>query len=214
MQLYEAIQTRRSIRRFSNKKIETEILEKILNAGCHAPTHCNTQAWKFIFIDDPTITNKIFEAGGSPVIKNAPYGIVTLYNTASSDNIEYQDWIQSGSAAIQNMLLTIHDLGLGGCWICHLPRKKTLKKILNIQKPYSPIGYLAFGYPQDNPSPMPRKYPLSEIYAVNQFHWSRSNIPSNVYIIRFAKKIYFYLPSFFKKWLRPFTDKFVKKFQN
>lgn len=214
LDLEEIIKTRRSIRKFSNKGLGPEILEKIITAGNYAPSHCNTQGWKFIFIDDSKIKNKIFEAGGSPVIKNAPYGILTLYNTALSDNQEYQDWIQSGAAAIQNMLLTSHNLGLGACWICHLPRKQTLNKILKIQKPYSPIGYIALGYPEKKPITVPRKNQLSEIYSTNKFIWPKEKTPGLIYLKRLAKKIYFYLPSFLKKLLKPITNKLVKKFPN
>ena len=77
MQLEEVIKTRRSIRKFSEGKLEKDILEKIIDAGSHAPSHCNTQGWKFIFIDDEKIKNEIFENGGSFVIKDAPYGILT-----------------------------------------------------------------------------------------------------------------------------------------
>src|SRR3989338_2346758 len=143
MELEEVIATRRSIRRFTNQPITQEILEKIITAGNFAPSHCNSQAWKFIVVDEETIKQELVKRGGSPIIKGAPYGILVLYNTAESDNLEYQDWLQSASGAIQNMLLTIHNLGLGGCWICHLPRKKSLKKILNIKSPYSPVAYLA-----------------------------------------------------------------------
>ena len=214
MELNETIKTRRSIRKFSNKKLENGILEKILEAGNYAPSHCDTQGWKFIFIDSSEIKNKIFENGGSPVIKDAPYGILTLYNTASSDNLEYKDWILSGAVAIQNMLLTIHDLDLGGCLICHLPRKKTLDKILNIQKPYSIIGYIAFGYPEEKPITIPRQHKLKELYALNRFIWPKSKTPLNICFKRTSKKIYFRLPLFAKKLISPLIDKFIKKFHN
>ncbi len=214
MELNEAIKTRRSIRKFSNKKLENGILEKILEAGNYAPSHCNTQGWKFIFIDSSEIKNKIFENGGSPVIKDAPYGILTLYNTASSDNLEYRDWILSGAVAMQNMLLTIYDLGLGGCLICHLPRKKTLDKILNIQKPYSIIGYIAFGYPEEKPITIPRQHELKELYALNGFIWPKSKTPLNIRFKRISKKIYFRLPLFAKKLIFKLIDKFIKKFHN
>lgn len=214
MELREAIKTRRSIRKFSGQKIEKEILEKIIEAGNNAPSPCNTQGWKFILIDDPNIKNKIFENGGSHVIKNAPYGILTLYNKATSDNLEYSDWIQSSAAAIQNMLLTIHDLNLGGCWICHLPRKKTLNKILGIKNPYSPIAYIAFGFPERTPVEIPRKNRVNEIYALNKFIWQPAKTPLNIYVKRIAKKIYYRLPLFIKKLIFPLVDKFVKKFHN
>ncbi len=214
MELGQAIKTRRSVRKFSDKKLEPGMLEKIIEAGNSAPSHCNTQGWKFIFIDNEKIKEKIFNAGGSYAIKNAPYGILVLYNTTLSDNLEYKDWIQSASAAMQNMLLTIHDLGLGGCWICHLPNKKTLRKILSVPGGYSPIAYLIFGYPAQDLKPMPRQHSVKEILSYNKFIWPKEKMPLKIYFSRLAKKIYFILPTFIKKIIMPLTDKHVKKFHN
>ena len=214
MQLEEAIKTRRSIRKLSKGKLEKELLEKIIDAGRHAPSHCNTQGWKFIFIDDEKIKNEIFENGGSFVIKNAPYGILTVYNRSLSDNIEYSDYVQSGAAAIENMLLTIHDLGMGGCWVCHLPKKKDLIKILKIKKPYTPIAYIAFGFTESSPNKMERKNEIKEIYATNQFIWPKEKFNSKIYSKRFIRKLYFSLPVSIKKLISPIVDKFVKKFKN
>lgn len=214
MQLEEIIKTRRSIRKLSKGKLEKELLEKIIDAGRHAPSHCNTQGWKFIFIDDEKIKNEIFENGGSFVIKDAPYGILTVYNRSLSDNIEYSDYIQSGAAAIENMLLTIHDLGMGGCWICHLPKKRVLSKVLKIKKPYTPIAYIAFGFPEVIPNRMKRKNEIKEIYATNQFPWPEEKLNIKIHFKRFAKKIYFALPVSVKKTISPIVDKFVKKFEN
>lgn len=214
MQLEDAIKTRRSIRKLSEGKLEKEIIEKIISAGQHAPSHCNTQGWKFIVIDDEKIKNKIFENGGSFVIKDAPYGILTTYNSALSDNIEYSDYIQSSAAAIENMLLTIHDLGLGGCWVCHLPRKKTLKKILDIKKPYVPIAYIAFGFTDNGSIKIERKNNINEIYAINNFPWPKEKISLNVRGKRIVRKLYFLMPLFIKKLISPIVDRFVKKFNN
>ncbi len=214
MELKEAIKTRRSVRNFSNKKIEKEILEKIIEAGMWAPSHCNTQGWKFIFVDDQSIKNKIFDSGGSHVVKNAPSGVLVLYNKSKTDNLEFRDYIQSSSAAIQNMLLTSHDLGLGACWICHLPNKDALKKIFNIKKPYEPIAYIALGYPNQNSREIPRKNKLEDIYSLNTFSWQEEKTPFKIYLKRFLRKIYYKIPNFIKKLIFPLVDKFVKKFKN
>lgn len=214
MDLEEAIKTRRSIRKFSEQKISNEILEKIIEAGNYAPSHCNTQGWKFILVDDPAIKSRIFYAGGSPVIKNSPYGILVCYDVSTSDNFEYCDWIQSSSAAMQNMLLCLHNLGLGGCWVCHLPAKKTLKKILGIKSGYQPVAYLAFGYPLAAPASIPRRNQIDNIMSKNAFIWPAKKTPLKVYIKRLGKKIYFSLPSFVKKIIFPLVDKHIKKFQN
>lgn len=214
MELTEAIKTRRSIRVFSDAKLEKGVLEKIIEAGNYAPSHCNMQGWKFIFIDDLGIKNKIFENGASHVVKNAPYGILVTYNKALADNTMYQDWVQSGAASMQNMLLMLHNLGLGGCWICHLPRKKILNKILNIQKPYSPVAYLAFGYPKTTPVEVKRKKTTAEVYAVNKFIWQAEKTPLKIYFKRIARRIYYRLPLLAKKIIFPLVDRFVKKFRN
>ncbi|MFC1756656.1 nitroreductase family protein [Patescibacteria group bacterium] len=214
MEIEQVIKNRRSVRVFSDQKINQETLEKILEAGNWAPSHCNTQSWKFIIVDDQEIKNKIFENGSAPVIKSAPYGILVLYNKSDSDNLEYLDWIQSSSAAIQNMLLTIHDLGLGACWVCHLPSKKTLKKIFNIKESYSPVAYVAFGYPKQTSISIPRKNKIENIYSFNKFSWPQQKTSLNIHFKRVARKIYYKLPLFVKKIISPLVDKFVKKFKN
>jgi nitroreductase len=214
MELAEAVKTRRSCRRFSRQALASGILEKIIEAGNCAPSHCNTQGWKFIFVDDDKIKESIFRAGGSITIKNAPYGVLVLYNIDLSDNSEYQDWLQSASAAIQNMLLTIHDLGLGGCWVCHLPNKRTLRKIFKIPRGYSPVAYLVFGYPKENMRPVPRQHIVADVLAFNRFIWPAGTVPFKIYFKRVLRKLYFILPSFLKKLLMPLTDKYIKKFSN
>ncbi len=214
MSLEELIKTRRSIRKFSEQKIDQAVLEKIIEAGNYAPSHCNTQGWKFIFVDNQNIKNEITKSGGSHVVKSAPYGILITYNLALSDNLEYKDWIQSSSGAIQNMLLTIHDLGLGGCWICHLPRKKTLAKIFNIPKPYTPVAYIAFGYSQQESAAIPRQHEVSDILAINEFNWPSEKTSTKIRFKRITRRLYFILPTPLKKLINPLVDKFVKKFHN
>lgn len=214
MDLEEIIKTRRSIRKFSEQKISNETLEKIIEVGNYAPSHCNTQGWKFILVDDVALKNRIFFAGGAIIIKNAPYGILVCYDVSTSENFEYCDWIQSASAAMQNMLLYIHALGLGGCWVCHLPAKKILKKIFNIKSGYQPVAYLAFGYPLTTPVIIPRRNKINDIMAKNAFTWPAKKTSLKVCIKRLVKKIYFYLPSFIKKTIFPLIDKYIKKFQN
>ena len=214
MNLEDIITTRRSIRKFSDERIDKELLEKIISAGNYAPSHCNTQAWRFIVVDDTKIQNDIFEFGGPEIVKNAPAGILVLYNNALSDNLEYQDWIQSASAAIQNMLLTIHSLGLGGCWICHLPPKKTLSMIFNIQRPYSPVAYIILGYPRQKTVDIPRKHDIKEIYSMNRYIWPEEKTSPTIHLKRIGRKTYFYLPAFVKKIIQPLVNKLTRKFEN
>ncbi len=215
MELNEAIKNRRSIRKFSNQSIDNSLIEKIIEAGHWAPSHCNTQAWRFIVVKNEQIKKEMVAAGGAPTIKYAPMGILVLYEDVS-ENLEYQDYIQSAAAAIQNMLLTAHSLGLGGCWICHLPPKKTLRKIFSIPKNFNPIAYVLLGYPVQPPAPAPRKLKTLELISYNQFNFNfKKTAQAKIKIKRFFKKIYYFLPNSVKKLIFPLINKFlIKKFTN
>ena len=218
MDFISLIKTRRSIRLFQDKKIDRETAKKIIEMATYAPSACNIQGWRFIIVDKQDKKQEMVDYGGSINIKNAPLGILALYDNRTK-NTEYRDDIQSAAAAIQNMLLTIHNLGLGACWICHLPSKKQLRKIFNIPSVISPIAYIAIGYKKNEPKEMVRKYNLNKIVSFNEFS---SNIKieeikqSNLLIKKILTKIYLLMPVFIKrKWLNQYlNENFVKKFKN
>jgi len=218
MDFTSLIKTRRSIRLFQDKKIDRSTAKKIIEMATYAPSACNIQGWRFIVIDDQAKKQEIVDSGGSINIKRAPLGVLVLYNNRTK-NTEYQDNIQSAAAAIQNMLLTIHNLGLGACWTCHLPSKKQLRKIFNIPNVMSPIAYIIIGYKKNEITAMPRKHSLDEIVGFNEFS-SNINVKdmeqSNLLIKKILTKTYRLMPVFIKrKWLNQYLDKnFVKKFKN
>ncbi|MFQ5712362.1 MAG: nitroreductase family protein, partial [Candidatus Geothermarchaeales archaeon] len=71
--------------------------------------------------------------------------------------------VQSLSAAIQNMLLTAHSLGIGACWRCApLFCQDVVRRVLNLPESFEPMAIIAMGYPLERPSPKPRM-PLKNI---------------------------------------------------
>lgn len=212
MELNEAITRRRSTRRFTDREISREVLEEIISAGNWAPSACDRQSWKFIIIDSPEVKQRIVDEGGSKFINDAPAGILVLYDNRSDDP-QYQDYVQSASAAIQNMLLRATSLGVGSCWVCHLPLKDTLREILKIPRHFDPIAYIALGYAKDEARPRPRKNSLVDIVSRNKFDFK--TVPQSFLGWRLKKiisRLYFRLPLGFKKALRPIAERFVKKF--
>ena len=103
MELKEIIKKRRSTRKFSNRAINKKQVEEIISMGTWAPTACDNQGWKFIVIDDMKIKEKIVAEGGAKLIEKAPIGILVLYNN-QTDNLEYQDYIQSAPFECVNIL--------------------------------------------------------------------------------------------------------------
>ncbi|MGD9153438.1 MAG: nitroreductase family protein [Gammaproteobacteria bacterium] len=207
-------QNRRSIRKFNNTIVTKSEIEALITAAIYAPSHCNTQEWRFIIVTDKNKKQQLVDHGGSIVINTANAGVLVCYQN-NSDNLEYHDWIQSASAAAQNILLQAHATGLGACWICHLPSKKTLRKIFGIHKSYDPICYIAIGHTSQKPLEVPRKLPLHDFFNYNQFPIINKNLPRKKLFKIILRKIYYHLPYFVKKRLNKFVDsKFVKKFKN
>lgn len=214
----EVIRKRRSIRRFKPDSVPEDLIKKIIEAAVWAPSACNIQGWRFIIVDDQKIKEKIVDDGGAVIIKNAPVGILVIYDNQTK-NIEYQDHIQSAAAAIQNMLLSAACLGLGASWICDLPPMGKLRKIFKIPPTFSPIAYVLLGYKEREPIEIARLHPLEKLINYNVFS---SEFPqenkntARLFLYRIARKFYFSLPSKFKKrFLNKFVDKkFVKKFDN
>lgn len=218
MDFLDVIRSRRSIRFFKELEVEEEKIKKIIDVATEAPSACNRQDWRFIVVTDQSLKNLIVDAGGAVIIKTAPAVIFALYPNITS-NTEYQDHLQSAAAAIQNSLLAINYYGLGGCWICHLPSKKMLRKILNIPGNFDPVAAILVGYPAKEPSKINKKNCAEQIISYNKFYFPQAvGISKENFII--IKKILIFIykrtPLFIKKIiLNKFVDKkFVKKFDN
>ncbi|MFA5947402.1 MAG: nitroreductase family protein [Candidatus Gracilibacteria bacterium] len=153
METLEAIKKRRSIRKFKNKEIPEDIIKKILMAGMQAPSAGGAKTWHFIVVKDQNLKDQIPEFSPfAEMIKKAPLGILVC----SDLNLEkYKGfWQQDCAAAIQNMLLSATDLGLGAVWTGVYPmegRPEGYKKLLNIPKNVMPVGFVVIGYPAEEP---------------------------------------------------------------
>lgn len=214
----EVINSRRSIRNFTQQLVERGLIKKILDIAIKAPSACNVQGWHFIVVDEEETKQKLIDFGGSIVIKNAPVGILVLYDNRTK-NTEFRDNIQSAAAAIENILLAATYYNLGSCWICHLPPKRQLRKIFSFPKYMDPIAYVLLGHKQSDPVETLRKYKSEEITSFNNYFRDvrdEGTIEENILIRKLLMKIYYVAPLFIKKhFLNKFIDKrFVKKFKN
>lgn len=211
MSTLNTIKKRRSIRKFKDKPVEKKTIEKILDSARWAPSACNIQGWRFVVVDDQRVKDRIDEEQCSYFLKDSPVFIVVLYDNRS-ENTEYDDYVQSASAGIQNMLLAAEDLGLGACWTNNIPTKRTLRKILNIPKYLDPIAIVALGYYKRKPKPLERKYKLDEIISYNEFYSPLPEGDENIFLKRVLRKLYMMLPKFVKKRLKIVAKKHEKKF--
>lgn len=116
MTVYEAITTRHSYRgEYLPTSVPQEHLRLIMEAGLAAPSGCNKQTTSLIAVDDPQLLSELKALIDPPVCESAPALICVLTKRGCA----YRDKcfsVQDYSAAIQNMLLAIKELGYESCW--------------------------------------------------------------------------------------------------
>ena len=173
MNTLEAIQARKSYRGpYQPVPVPREDLIKILEAGCAAPSGCNKQTTSFIAVDDPEILKSFSEIIGSTTSRTCPAMICILTRKI----IAYHDrtfYIQDYSAAIQNMLLAIADLGYASCWYEGRATGPDrigwqMQQLLGVPEDYELVCFLPVGVPE-NPLKCVPKLPLEERAWFNGF---------------------------------------------
>lgn len=174
MKTYECITCRHSYRgEYDQDYIPTrEELKMIMEAGLAAPSGCNQQTTSLIAVDDKEIVSRIKNVIDPPIAKTAPAFICVLTQRINA----YRDKcyaVQDYSAAIENMLLAIVDLGYQSCWyeghitdddrICD-----KIAEILHIPGDYDMVCILPVGKAKGDPV-SPKKKPFEERAWFNQF---------------------------------------------
>lgn len=159
MELFEAITARRSVRQYEkNKTVEKSKLEKILQAGCMAPSGKNGQPWRFVVLqENRALLEDIAEQTVyAPFVKTADCLIAVLLDKNAS--YHYAKDCQGIGACVQNMLLAATNLGLGACWIGEiLNRDIRVKQLLGLTNAYDLMAVLSIGYPKEGGAAQPEK---------------------------------------------------------
>ena len=165
--ILEIITTRRNIKYFIPRFVSWDKISTIIDAGRHAPSCGNIQNWKFIVIFELDQKQQIAEmCYGQLEIAQAAVLIVVCAEPEKAERYyglrgERLYTVQNCAAAIQNMLLEAHSLGLGGRWIGGFD-EEAVKSSLGIPEEIRPQAIIAIGYARDTPQ-KPPKYPLETV---------------------------------------------------
>mgnify|MGYP004674290449 CR=1 FL=1 len=174
MNVIELINKRHSYRgKYKSVPVPREDLIKIMEAGLNAPSGCNKQTTSLIAVDDKNVLDKLHSVITPPVGETAPAMICVLTQRINA----YRDKcfaVQDYSAAIQNMLLTIIELGYQSCWYeGHITDEDRIgyqmAQILNVPDDYELVCFLPVGVAEDTPI-IPKKKPFSERAWFNEFN--------------------------------------------
>ena len=162
MDVFEAVRTRRSIRKYKDKQVPFDNIVTILQAGKYAPSAGNVQNWKFIVVKTDAKRAAIAKAClEQEWMEIAPIHIVIVAEPKKAERYYGTRGarlytIQGCAAAIQNMLLTAHSLGLGACWVGAFDEDE-IWRILGLPEEISVQGIVTIGYADEAPEPPPKK---------------------------------------------------------
>lgn len=154
--VYNNIMTRASVRKYQDKAVESEKIEKLLRAGMAAPSAVNKQPWHFIVVTDKQqLKNIAAIAPNAGMAAHAPLVIVVCGNMDKALPGEARGfWIQDASAATENILLAAHAMGLGAVWTGTYPSEQrcaAYAKLLNLPDNIVPLCSIVIGYPAETP---------------------------------------------------------------
>ncbi|MDO8516982.1 MAG: nitroreductase family protein [Nanoarchaeota archaeon] len=150
MDLDKAIKTRKSVRRYSNKKPDWRDIIKAIDFVRFAPMAGNTFSMKFILVSDKEKIRELQEACQQSFVSQAQYVVVAVSNDSKTimsygDDFGKKFSRQQAGAAIQNLLLKLNSMGLATCWVGYFSEEQ-IKRALKISdkmivEAIFPIGY-------------------------------------------------------------------------
>lgn len=152
MDIFDCIESRRSVRKYERKDVPNELLAQIITAGTLAPSAGNIQEWEFMIIRDREKKRKLSKAAlMQSHVENAPVIILVLANEEKIGS-KYKERgkqvyaLQDTAACIQNMLLIAHDLGLGACWVGAFDEDE-VRNVIELPNNFRPAAMITLGFP-------------------------------------------------------------------
>ena len=170
MDAIDAIFTRRSTRRFTDRPIEDEKLHQILDAAMSGPCCVNARDWEFVVVTDKDKLQKMADANGAPAnpLKNAAAGILVCGNLARAFREAEDYWVIDGAIAAENICLCAHALGIGSVWLGTWPqmdRVRCQRELFGLPGTVIPHSVIALGYPaEDITAPRVSRYEEDRVH--------------------------------------------------
>ena len=157
MELFDILRKRRSIRRFQETPLPSELVEKLLEAALLSPSSFNKRPWHFIVVDDREKLKALSKAKlGASGLATAPIAIVVTADESRSDV-----WVEDASIAAEHIQLAAFDLGLSSFWVqirnrMHDERRTAeeyVRELLGIPSNYRVLCIIGVGYPAEKKPP-------------------------------------------------------------
>ncbi len=173
MELFEVIRNRRSIRAYKKQSLPPGTVEKLLDAARWAPSAGNIQPWAFVVATSLDVKHDLcLAAYNQKDVEEAPVVIVVCADEKRASE-SYGErgkklyCLQDTAAAVQNILLSAHSLGLGSCWVGAF-NEEQVRKVIKAPEGMKPVALIILGCPDEAPAARAKR-PLSEIMYKETF---------------------------------------------
>jgi nitroreductase len=160
--MIELLRKRRSIRKYALKPVPAAVQKRLVEALLRSPSSRDIRPWRFVFINDPSLLEKLSlsKASGAGFLARAPLGIVICGDEKASDV-----WIEDCSIASIMVQMTALELGLGSCWIQirnrstsdGTPSEAYVRDALSLPNSFRVLSMIALGYPAEKKRPISRR---------------------------------------------------------
>ncbi|MBU2589131.1 MAG: nitroreductase family protein [Nanoarchaeota archaeon] len=171
MEVSEAFKQRRSIRKYSDKKVPMHLIHEILDESKLAPSAGNTQNWRFIVVTDVAKQKEIAKVSlNQNWMTTAPIYLVVCNESPRLENLYGKSGkffsIQNCAAITSFILLSATEKGLGSCWVGVFDYKK-LQDILELPDDVFPDAVITLGYSDESKSSKHQRNDIENITFFN-----------------------------------------------
>ena len=147
MELLDGLQTRRSIRTYTDQPVTREQLREIIRLGTMAPSGQNNQPWRFVTITNKETLQKLSQFTKYSHIVGKAAACIAVFVDKTAMYHEVKDH-QSMGACIQNLLLASHGIGLGAVWLGEILKSaKEVRELCGLSDNVDLMAVVALGHP-------------------------------------------------------------------
>ncbi|MFP4200380.1 MAG: nitroreductase family protein [Clostridia bacterium] len=148
---------RRSYRQWEDTPVASQLVEQVLEAGMWAASGCNLEIWRFLVIEDP----KLLHRWHNLEFEVEKVKIICCMDVRGYDHVDYpppeKNKLLDVGACMQNMALTAHALGLGGCWSTFSPQQiQDIHDYFDLPDYVEVVTYLSLGWAREKVIPPAR----------------------------------------------------------